>query len=288
MQKTAKLSLISSMVIFGTIGIFRKYIPLSSSLLAIIRGLLGSVFLFLVLSLQKKSLSKENIKRNLKYLLISGALIGINWMLLFEAYNYTSVAVATLCYYMAPVFVILMSPLFLKEKLPSKKIKYIVLSVIGMVLVSGILKSGVGSIAEIKGILLGLGAALCYGIVVILNKKISNINAYDKTIIQLTSASVVLIPYTLLTEKIDFSLFSPTVILLVLIVGIIHTGISYALYFGSMDKLKARTIAVFSYIDPVISVVLSALLLKENIDFIQYIGAVLVLGSALMGEIEKK
>jgi len=287
MQGKSKLLLIASMLIFGTIGIFRKYIPLSSSLLAIIRGLLGSLFLLLVLKLQKNSLSKESIKKNLKYLLISGALIGINWMLLFEAYNYTSVAVATLCYYMAPVFVILLSPFLLKEKLPISKIKYIALSVIGMVLVSGVLENGVENISEIKGIIFGLSAALCYGIVVILNKKIKNINAYDKTIVQLSTASVVLIPYTLLTEKIDFSLFTPSVTALVLIVGIIHTGIAYALYFGSMDKLKARTIAVFSYIDPVISVILSALLLKESIGFIQYIGAILVLGSALMGELKK-
>jgi len=287
MQGKSKLLLIASMLIFGTIGIFRKYIPLSSSLLAIIRGLLGSLFLLLILKLQKNSLSKESIKKNLKYLLISGALIGINWMLLFEAYNYTSVAVATLCYYMAPVFVILLSPFLLKEKLPISKIKYIALSVIGMVLVSGVLENGVENISEIKGIIFGLSAALCYGIVVILNKKIKNINAYDKTIVQLSTASVVLIPYTLLTEKIDFSLFTPSVTALVLIVGIIHTGIAYALYFGSMDKLKARTIAVFSYIDPVISVILSALLLKESIGFIQYIGAILVLGSALMGELKK-
>lgn len=118
MRDHAKQFYILAMSIFGTIGIFRRYIPLPSSVLALARGTIGTIFLlFLLLVIKRQRLSAEAISRNFKFLVISGALIGFNWILLFEAYQYTTVATATLCYYMAPVLVIMASPFFFQEKL---------------------------------------------------------------------------------------------------------------------------------------------------------------------------
>ena len=286
-----KMMMIGAMTIFGTIGIFRKYIPLPSSLLALARGIIGTAFLlFLVLVVKRDKLSIEAIKRNFVFLVVSGAFIGFNWILLFEAYQYTTVATATLCYYMAPVIVVLVSPFLFKERLTPLKAICVAVALAGMVFVSGIPQSGFGGMSELKGILLGLGAATLYAIVVILNQYIKDIPAYDKTIMQLGTAAVAILPYTLLTENFADISFTPVAVLMLLFVGIVHTGIAYTLYFGSMSGLKAQTIALFSYIDPVVAIILSAVILQENIGLWGVIGAVMVLGSTMVSELfgEKK
>ena len=287
-ENQSKLLIIIAMTIWGTIGIFRKYIPLPSGMIALTRGILGSLFLVLVMVFTRKKLSWKDIKDNLIMLLISGALMGANWILLFEAYQYTSVATATLCYYMEPVFVMLVSPIFLKEKLSVKKIICIVTALFGMALVSGIFDMESFHVSELKGVFLGLGAAALYASVVILNKKLKPIGAYDKTITQLLSATIVILPYVLLVENINNISLEPINILMLVLVGIIHTGIAYTLYFGSMSNVKAQTVAIFGYIDPVVAIILSALILRERMGMLEIIGAVLILGATLVCEIDFK
>lgn len=290
MANKAKLELIASMFIFGTIGIFVRHIPLPSSMIALVRGFVGAFFVLLFVYLKKSKPDKEAIKKNFLMLALSGAFIGINWILLFESYHYTTVATATLCYYMQPIFVILASPFLLKEKLTLKKVICVVVALIGMVFVSGVLQTGIPALSEAKGILYGLGAACFYASVVLMNKKITEINAYDKTIMQLGMGAIVLSPYVMLTQDFGTATTSMTPALwaLLLFVGLVHTGVAYALYFDSMKELKAQTLAIFSYIDPIVAIILSALLLKENMGLYGVIGAVLVLGSTFISEMPEK
>ena len=203
---------------------------------------------------------------------------------MFEAYCYTSVAVATLCYYMAPVFIILISPLLFKEKITVKKLCCIFTALVGIILVSGVLAPSEEGTGDYRGVLLGLAAAILYATVVILNKKITIASSSDRTLVQLGLAGLILLPYTLLTE--DYSLLRPdlTCIVLVLIAGIIHTGIAYALYFGSIRALPAQTAALYSYIDPILAIMLSALFLREPLSFPGILGAVMILGAAIVSE----
>lgn len=281
----ARFSLILAMVIFGTIGVFRKYIPISSTLIALIRGVIGSAFLYLVVKLSRKQISFSSFKENWLYLILSGGFIGFNWILLFEAYNYTSVAVATLCYYMAPVIVLLLSPIILKERLTVRKSVCILCAIIGMFFISGVFS--VGGIPNVRGVLLGLGAATLYAFVVLLNKKIKIISYFDKTIFQLSVASLVLLPYALFTVDFEVISFDIRSIILLMFVGIVHTGISYYLYFGSMSELPAQTVALYSYIDPIVAILLSAVLLREGFGFQEVIGTVLILGSTVICETPK-
>lgn len=284
-ENTARLKMIGAMVIFGTIGIFRKYIPMSSGLIAMARGLVGVLFLLLVLAIRRERLSWSAIRQNLWRLLVSGGLIGFNWILLFEAYNYTSVATATLCYYMAPIFVTLAAPIVLRERLTVRKLILPFVALFGMVLVSDILNVGVSDLGELRGIVLGLGAAALYASVILLNKKLCGISAYDRTVMQLTAAFAVLVPYVLLVEDVTATAFEPLSVGLLLVVGVLHTGIAYALYFGAMRDLSAQTVAIFSYIDPVLAVLLSAFFLGEPMGAGVIAGGILILGAALAGEI---
>lgn len=287
-ENRAKLFLVISMTVFGTIGIFRRYIPLPSGLLAFARGALGMLCLLIFIYASGKKLSLKAIRSALPVLCISGGLIGFNWILLFESYRFTTVATATLCYYMAPVFVVLVSPFFFKERLTLKKLLCVAAALLGMVFVSGVLGTGFSGTGELVGVALGLGAAILYATVVVLNKKTAGVPALDKTVIQLGSAAAVVLPYTLLAEDVSSVTVTPAAVLMLLLVGVLHTGVSYALYFGSMDHLKAQTVAIFSYIDPVVAIILSAVLLREKIGLFGVIGAVLILGSTLVSELDFK
>ena len=280
----ARLSLLSAMLIFGTIGIFRKYIPLPSGLVAFSRGLIGMLFILLIMAIRKEKMDWKAIKPNFLFLSVSGMMIGINWILLFESYRFTTVATATLCYYMAPLFVMLAAPFVLKERITLKKGLCMLVALVGMVLVSGVLDTGFSGIGELKGILFGLGAAVFYASVILLNKKIHNVSAFSKTAIQLGFAALIILPYTLIVENLPQAPTPATVILL-LVVGVVHTGISYALYFGSMKSLPAQTIVLFSYLDPIVAILLSVLLLQEPMTLLSGIGAVLILGSTVWSEL---
>ena len=286
----AKIKITAAMVTFGTIGILVRYIPLPSSIIALVRGVLATIFLLAVMAGGKRWPDKTAITRNLALLLISGALIGFNWILLFEAYNYTSVAVATLCYYLAPVFVIIASPFVLQEKLSMKKALCVIAALAGMVLVSGVIQNYVrgGNTEDLNltGVLLGIGAGALYATIILMNKKLKDISSYDTTVMQLAAASIVLMPYCLLTVDMGALEVTPVSAVLLLIVGIVHTGIAYVLYFGSIKELPAQTVAIFSYIDPILAVLLSALLLKESMDMLSILGAILILGSTFVSEMK--
>ena len=286
-QFQAKLKIIFAMVTFGTIGIFVRNIELPSTIIALARGIIGTLFLLLVVFAKGKGLDYEAIKRTLTVLAASGACIGFNWILLFEAYRYTTVATATLAYYMAPIFVIMASPFVLKERLTAIKGLCVAMALTGMVLVSGVVQSGMDGV-DFTGILCGVGAASLYATVILLNKFIKNISAYDMTIMQLGLAALVLLPYTMVTE--NFGALSPDTnsLLLLAVVGVIHTGFTYAMYFSSIQSLKAQTVAIFSYIDPIVAIILSAVLLNESMDVYSMVGAVLVLGSTFVSELAER
>lgn len=286
-KQLPKLQFLAAMGIFGTIGLCVRHIGLSSAAVAFTRGVLGCVFLLLFMLLTRKRFDRAAVKRNLLILLLSGAAIGVNWILLFEAYRYTTVATATVCYYLAPVFLLLASPI-IGEKLTARKLICIAIALVGMVFVSGVMEGGLPPVSELMGVLCGIGAAAFYATVMVLNKKLSPIPAYDKTVLQLGAAAVVVLPYMLLTGGADISAMTATGWVLLAVVGVIHTGLAYTMYFGAMGKLPATTVAVFSYLDPVIAVVLSALVLREKITLWGILGSVLILASALYSELPER
>ncbi len=189
-----------------------------------------------------------------------------------------------MCYYMQLTIVILLSPLVSQERLTARRLLCALAAIVGMVFVSGVLDSGGARSGDLSGILFGLGAAVLYATVAILNKKVVLDDVHEKTIVQLAAAAAVLIPYLLATEALSRLSLDAVAVVMVLLVGIVHTGFAYALYFGSMKALKAQSIAVLSYIDPVFALLLSAAALHEPLSAFGLVGAVLIIGSALISE----
>ena len=280
--------MIASMVIFGTIGLVRRSIPYSSAMIAFFRGFIASLVLLLIHFIRRKSFDRNALKANMAKLVVSGAMIGFNWVLLFEAFRFTTVSIATVCYYMAPVFIMISSPFTLHEKITARKAICIILALVGVVLVSGVLSTqGSESPDHLKGVLFGLGAALFYACVVNINKKIEGVNGMDRTIFQMGPAALAVLPYWLLTDDITAIAIAPQPVFLLLVACLVNTALAYDLYFGSIEHLSAQSSALMSYIDPVVAIILSAIILKEAMSPLAAVGVVLVLGSALAGEINQ-
>lgn len=282
----AKGSIFLSMVIFGTIGLVRRAIPYSSALVAFFRGAVATLILLLVHLIRKRHFDWNALKANLAKLLISGALIGFNWVLLFESYRFTSVSIATVCYYMAPVFIMISSVFTLHEKITAKKAICVVLAMLGVVLVSGILGTqNEQSQNNLIGVLLGLSAALLYACVVNINKRIENVDGMDRTIFQMGPAAIAVLPYWLLTDNIGAIQIEAIPLLWLLVAAVINTALAYDLYFGAIEHVPAQSAALMSYIDPAVAIILSAIVLGERLNAISIIGVILILGSAIAGEI---
>ena len=277
-----KMKLVIAMLIVGSIGIFVHFIAMPSAVVAAARAFIGTLFLLLTIISKRTAIQWKFVKQNAIYLIISGAAIGFNWIFLFEAYQYTTVAVATLCYYMAPAFVILLAPIVLKEKLTPLNILCTLFALLGAVLISGVLG---GSGANLTGVFYGLLAAVLYASIMILNKKMKGLSGLELTFFQLTVATCVMLPYVLITEDLVNLLWTPQSMSLLLIVGIIHTGLVYQLFFSAINQLPAQTSSLLSYIDPITAIFLSAWLLQEKLSPIQVMGTVLILGSALVNEL---
>lgn len=278
----AQLPFALSMVIFGTIGLLRRQIGLSSGLVACGRGLLGCVLLLALQRLRGRRPDWRALRPKLGALVLSGVLMGLNWMLLFESYRYTSIAVATLCYYMAPVILLAVSPFVFGETLGGRQLVCMLLAVVGMVLISGLGGAPAGSW---PGIALGLGAAVLYATILIINRKtLQTLDAYDKTFVQLGAAGLIMLPYLALTGGFSGLCVTARDAGLLLLAGLVHTALPYALYFGSMAHLPTRSVALLSYFDPLTALLLSALVLHEPLSAAGIVGAVCILGATVLSE----
>ena len=310
-MKKARLMLIISMTIFGTIGLFVRNISVSSGELALYRAVLALVLLTGHLLVTKQRIPFEKIKKEIPLLLFSGMAMGINWILLFEAYKYTTVSVATLSYYFAPVLVTAVCPIIFREKMTKKQAICFVMATVGIVLITaGDLITGLGdwlaggrltdSISagqgvsegaagtgsrDLLGILFGLGAAVFYATVILLNKFIKNVAGIYRTFLQFVSAIIILVPYVALTGGCTLGGLDGKGWVCLLIVGLIHTGLTYCMYFSSLKELPGQKAAILSYIDPLVAVFASVLILSEPLTGLQALGGALILGFTAWNEL---
>lgn len=281
----AKFKIILSMAVFGTLGIFIKNIPLSSGEIALFRAVIAAISILLYKFVKNEKIPFDEIKKDLLLLFLSGTAMGFNWIFLFQSYRYTSVSIATLSYYFAPVIVMAVCPILFRENLNLKQIICFVMSTLGLVLVIDPGKILPGSNSFI-GICFGLSAAVLYATVIILNKLIKNVTGIDRTLIQFFAAIIILFPYVGLTDGMHLSAAGTYGIINLLVVGIVHTGITYCLYFSSLKDLKGQEAAILSYTDPLVAIIVSVSFLGETISLTQILGGILILGFTLLNEIK--
>ena len=285
--KNARWMLIASMAIFGTLGPFVRNIPVASGELALYRAILAAVLIGAYLLITKQPIPFGRIKKEIPLLLFSGIAMGFNWILLFEAYRYTTVSVATLSYYFAPVIVTAVCPILFREKLTAKQIVCFVMSTAGLVMITGIGDVG-RSGTDLIGIAFGLGAAVLYAVVVLLNKFIKNVEGIHRTVLQFLAAVAVLVPYVVAGGGVTLNKLDALGWLCLLTVGVVHTGVAYCMYFASLKELPGQKAAILSYMDPLVAVVISVTILGESMTAWQAAGGALILGFTLYNEISPK
>ena len=283
--KDPRIMMIASMAVFGTLGPFVRNITVSSSELALYRAILAALLISVYFLITNQRIDFKAIRKEAPVLLLSGVAMGINWILLFEAYKYTTVSVATLCYYFAPVIVTAVCPLLFKEKLTLRQVVCFVMSTIGLVLLIGVTDIS-GGASNIKGIAFGLGAALFYAMVILLNKFIKGVAGIHRTMLQFISAIAVLLPYVLLTGGITLSTMDSTGWTCLLVVGLFHTGVCYCLYFSSLKELPGQEASMLSYVDPLVALLVSVFILGEQILPVQILGGLMILGFTLWNELK--
>lgn len=282
-----KLKIILAMLIWGIMGVFIKNIPLNSIEIAFYRSIIGVVFIILLSVSKKEKWNKEELREDLKVLIPSGIALGIGWVLLFQGYKNTTISIATLSYYIAPVFIVILSIVVLKEKITMKKILCIIVAIIGLLLVLDI--KSIGNIGDNNalGIMYSVLAAVFYAIVVILNKFIKKMSGFKVTIVQLLVSTLILMPLTIISSTRSIISLDILSLVLLLFIGIVHTGIAYLLYFSSVKEIEGQSIAILSYMDPIFALLIAGLFLGEKMTIIQLFGGILILGSAYISESKK-
>lgn len=295
------VKLVIAMVIWGSLGIFIKNINMESFEIAFLRATIASLFLGLILIIKsrinknKKVATQEEVfvdginkvktysKKGLIMLIVSGIAVGFNWVFLFQSYKYTTVSNATLVYYFAPAIVIFLSPIIFKERITVKALLSVVAATFGLLLVINSQGEVVKLDSEnMRGIIIAFGAACFYALIIILNKYIEDFDDYQRTFIQLLSSTIVLAPFIIYRNNLNIP--NSKSFLLIIILGVVHTGIAYILYFSAIKKLKSQTSALLSYIDPVSAIILSAIFLSEPLSIWKIVGGIIILVSAIIGK----
>ena len=274
------------MVIFGTLGIFTRNIAVSSGELALYRAILAAGLILVYLAAGRKPIPFKKIRRELPLLLLSGMAMGVNWVLLFSAYRFTTISMATLSYYFAPVIVILACPILFHERMTAKEILCFVMSTAGLVLIIG--AGGAGNGTDLIGVLFGLGAAAFYAAVILMNKFIRQVTGIHRTLIQFAGAILILLPYVGLTGGFHLEVLDGTGWVCLLVVGLVHTGVTYCMYFSALKDLSGQETAVLSYMDPLVATLISVLVLGEPMALTQALGGAMILGFTLWNELPSK
>lgn len=281
----ARLSIIFSMTIWGTLAPFVRNITVTSGELALYRAILAAAMIGIYLMITKQPIPLKSLGKEVYYLLFSGIAMGFNWILLFEAYKYTTVAISTLSYYFAPVIVTIACPFLFKEKITKRQVLCFAMATLGLTLVIGITNLGRGG-NDAAGIAFGLGAALLYATVILLNKYIKGVSGIHRTFLQFLAAIAVLIPYVMFTGGVNLGLLDTSGWICLLVVGLVHTGVTYCLYFSSVKEIPGQEAAILSYVDPLVAVVIGIVVLKEPLSWQQFVGGALILGFTLWNELD--
>lgn len=281
-----KLAFLLLMALFGGLGPLVRAIGLPSSVTACLRAWISAAALWGFLLVSRHPFDRAETKRTLLPMLAAGALIGLDWIGLFASYAYTTIATATVCYYIQPILVLLGAALLLRERFTPRHLLCALAAFAGMVFISGAADAGF-SAADVRGPLFALFGALAYAGVVLINKKYPGGDSLVRTAIQLAAAALLTTPYVLLTERAAIAL-TPRSVALLLLLGVAFTAITYIAYFSLIVSIPSRTVAIFSYADPLVAVLISVFFLGEEMRLSGLVGTLLIIGAALLSELGGK
>lgn len=280
----ARAMFIAAVAIYGTIGPLVRLVDAPSEVVVLIRGIVGTLTIAVAIALRGRPIDIDSLRRNARWLVGTGVCLGLNWVFLFAAYSHASIAVASVCNYTAPLIIVVLAPILFKEHVSAPKFACVAAALVGVVLVSGIFGSGGANFDEI-GLGLGMLSALGFVGIVICNRYVEDVDDLERVLVQLGVAALVALAYVVITHRGMPLPQDARSWVVALILGVVHTGLAYILWFGSQSFLPLQEIALLGYVEPVLSVLLSAIALGEPLPLLGYAGAALVLGAAATSEV---
>lgn len=281
MKLSDTLKYLIAVIIYGTNGFFVRFINCSSEFIVLCRGLIGSLFILSIMFVLKDLPDIKSIKKNSLMLIISGIALGLNWIFLFAGYKY-AISITSLCNYTAPIMVVIISSFIYKEKLNIKQILCVLFAFIGIVLLSGLFDGHING--DIHCFIYGFLAAGGFVVIVFCNRNMHDIKPLDKTVVQLFVSILTVLPFVIVNSSFPTSLDRTSIIILIMM-GVINTGLAYIFYFNSIDKLPVHKVAIIGYIEPVLSILIGAIVFNEQLSIFGIIGTILILVSALVNEL---
>ena len=283
-MKTPYFKYIFALLLFGSNGIVASLIHLSSYEIVLLRTLIGSLLLIAIFFIAREKLTFYKYKTQSIFLAVSGIAMGTSWIFLYEAYDEIGVSLASLAYYCGPVIVMMLSPFLFGENLTKIKVCSFLVVLVGIFLVNGTaFENGV----SVWGLACGLLSAICYSLMVMFNKKAKDITGLENSMLQLFVAFLTVAIFVGIKQGYRMEIDTQSIIP-ILVLGLLNTGIGCYFYFSSIGKLPVQTVAICGYLEPLSAVLFSVIFLKETMLPIQIIGAVLIIGGAILGEIRHK
>ncbi len=274
-----KLALV--MLIWGSLGVFTRFIPLSALNLAYLRAFIALPVLFAAMKMKKAA--KAEWRLLIPYV-ISGVLLGFGWLTLFYGFKHTSISSAVIIYNMSPVYVMILAPLVLKERISKIHIAVILFSILGLFLIVG---HNVSEGYGYMGMALSAVSGMLYATIVLINRKVkARVDNQTATFVQILAAMVVLLPFVLMDGSIFTIVQMDTMaVICTILLGVLHTGVAYTLYFSVYTHMKSVEIVSYSFLEPLFGILFSVIFVGETLTFPQIVGGVLILGSTYIGEV---
>jgi len=278
-----RIKLVLVMLIWGSLGVFTRSIPLSALSLAFLRALIALPVLYAVMKMKKSDRVKWPL---LVPYIISGILLGFGWLTLFYGFKHTGISSAVMIYNMCPVYVMIFAPLVLKETISKMQIAVIFVSFLGLFLIVG---QNISEGCSYMGLALSAVSGMLYATIVLINRSIKvRVDNQRATFVQILTAMIVLLPFVLVNGEISSVLrLDSMAVAYTILLGILHTGAAYTMFFSLYSQMKSVEIVSYSYLEPLFGILFSVIFIGETLTLPQIIGGILILGSTYIGEILK-
>ncbi len=278
-SRTPLVQWTAAMALSGTIGAVVVESGAEAPAAAFARCLVGGLLLIVWSSARGWLLPtlRGLSSRDLGMIMLGGVLLVLNWVLLFTSYALSSISVGTVVYHTQPLLLVGLAAALLGERITRSHLMRAVIAFGGVVAISLGAEGADGQPVRLSGIALALAAATLYAGATLIAKQLSHLRAHVVAAVQLTTGAVLLAPALLLTPLPDDAAGLGWLLLL----GSVHTAVMYVLMYSSVGRLPTGTVAVVSYLYPVVAVIVDSLAYGHRVTLVEGAGMLAILLAAL-------
>lgn len=272
--------MIAGGVLLGTVGVFVEEARQHPLVTVLFRCAFGALAL-LAWGLATGRMGELRVRgRSWPVVVATGVLMVMNWALFFAAIPRTSIGVATIVFHIQPVWIMLFGTLVLREAVAPRQVAAMLAALLGLVLTTGLLGGDAAAWGpdHVSGLLMCLAGSLCYAAVTILAKTEKVVTPFALAWWQCAVGTVLLLWVPLVHGWPQ----APSSWVWLAGLGVLHTGLAYAILFAGMARLTLGRIAVLQYVYPLTAIVLDWAVYGRALGAVQLAGVGLMAGALLV------